>query len=85
MSDYDLRVERFVRDYLIESSGLASLPEFTNDDDLLAIGAIDSEAFLELMLLLEQEFGVEIDLLEIDPQNLVSIDGISKTIRSVIG
>lgn len=85
MSDYDLRVERFVRGYLIESSGLASVRQFTNEDDLLAIGAIDSEAFLELMLLLEQEFGVEIDLLETDPQNLVSIDGISKTIRSLIG
>ena len=47
-----------------------------NDDSFLDTGIIDSTGILELVLFLEQEFGLTIDDEEMLPENLGSIDNL---------
>lgn len=45
-----------------------------NDDSFLDKGIIDSTGILELVMFLEQEFGLTVDDEELLPENLDSID-----------
>ena len=47
------------------------------ETDLFATGAIDSLAFVELLLFLEQEFGVTVSLEEVDLETFRSVEKIA--------
>lgn len=48
------------------------------DTDLLVTGIIDSLALVELMLRLEQDFGVQIPVDELEVENFRSLDSIAR-------
>ncbi len=53
-------------------------PAAVGDDlDLRACGAIDSLGFVELVVELEEAFGVELDLEDIDPETLTVLGPLS--------
>ena len=52
-----------------------------NGDSLIASGTIDSTGVLELILFIEQTFGVKIDEEEMIPANLDSVDSIVAFLR----
>jgi acyl carrier protein len=49
----------------------------TDDLDLRASGAIDSLGFVELVVVLEETFGVELELEDIDPETLTVLGPLS--------
>lgn len=53
-------------------------PAAAGDDlDLRASGAIDSLGFVELVVALEEEFGVELELEDVDPETLTVLGPLS--------
>jgi acyl carrier protein len=54
-------------------------PSAAGDDfDLRASGAIDSLGFVELVVMLEETFGVELELEELDPETLTVLGPLSE-------
>lgn len=57
--------------------------ELVSDDvDLLESGRIDSLALVELIFAIEEEFGVELALEQLDPEHFRTVDAI---VRLVVG
>jgi len=50
----------------------------TSDTDLLVMGIIDSLALVELLLRLEQGFGVQISVDDLELENFRSLDSIAR-------
>ena len=75
------KVKTFIRDnFLFDSSA-----HIEDDDSLLEKGIIDSIGVLELVLYLEEEFGVKIKDEEVIPENLDSVANIEKLIKNKNG
>lgn len=58
----------------------AGVTDFTNNDDLLASGALDSMGFVELLVHVESIVGKKVDLTDLDPNEFTSIRGLSKSL-----
>ena len=56
--------------------------DFASSNDFLKDGLLDSFDMIELMQLLEREFDVVIDDMEIESDTFCSVDGIGKLIIS---
>jgi len=56
-----------------------------NDESLLDRGVIDSTGVMEVILFLEEEFGVQVQDDEIIPENLDSISNIKRFVESKAG
>jgi acyl carrier protein len=54
----------------------------SNDADLLGAGLLDSLALVDLLVNIEQEFGLEISLDTLEIDSFRSIDSIAEFIRS---
>lgn len=66
-----------VRGYILENLLFSSNPdELPDGDSLLDRGIIDSTGVLELVLFLEESFGLQIKASEMLPQNFDSVDAI---------
>jgi acyl carrier protein len=50
--------------------------ELSDDDDLLALGIVDSLGFVELVEEVQERFGIAVEDIEITEENFGSIDGI---------
>ena len=74
-------VKTFIRDsFLFDSSA-----QIGDNDSLLEKGIIDSTGVLELILYLEEQFGIKIDDEEVIPENLDSVSNIETFIRGKNG
>ncbi len=78
-----MEIEPKIREY-IASNLLFSDNGFGYDDDasFLQEGIIDSVGVLELVLFVEETFGVEVNDQEIIPDNFDSVDKLASYIRS---
>ncbi|HEB67160.1 MAG TPA: acyl carrier protein [Gammaproteobacteria bacterium] len=56
-----------------------------NEESLLDRGVIDSTGVMEVILFLEEEFGVQVQDDEIIPENLDSISNIKRFVESKVG
>lgn len=56
--------------------------ELNNDDSFLDLGIIDSTGIMEVVLFIEEKFGLEVDDEELLPENLDSINNLVKFIAS---
>ena len=60
-------------------------PSSADDDlDLRASGAIDSLGFVELVVALEETFGVELELEDIDPEALTVLGPLSEHVGAQV-
>lgn len=60
-------------------------PTTASDDlDLRASGAIDSLGFVELVVMLEEAFGVELELEDIDPESLTVLGPLSEHVGAQV-
>jgi len=57
--------------------------EFNETDNLIAQGIIDSIDFINIIGEIEEEYGVEINFLEIDPQKITTLKGLWEVINEV--
>jgi len=59
-----------------------AMPTPTRDTDLIAEGYLDSLVFVDLLLVLEQEFGITIQLEQLDFDNFQTINKIADFVES---
>jgi acyl carrier protein len=52
------------------------------DVNFISIGYIDSLDFIDIISLIEEEFDIEMDFLEIDPSELTTVNGLVKYLES---
>jgi len=62
---------------LIESEFSIDLSQVANNEDLLSSGVIDSQNFLEFMLIIEEKYRCKINPMETNLAELVTISGIT--------
>jgi acyl carrier protein len=73
MPDYKGSVRRFIEDtFILASNG----PKFGDADSFMEAHIIDSTGFLELILFLEETWGVTVEDDEVIPENLDSLDAV---------
>ena len=58
--------------------------EFSNDTSFLNFGVLDSTGILELIVFIESEFNIEVSDAEILPENLDSVDCVSRLVYKKI-
>lgn len=73
----DTNVHKKVRGYIVDNFLLGADDDITDSTQLMESGVLDSTATMELVMFLEESFGIVIDDDEIIPENLNSIDNIS--------
>jgi acyl carrier protein len=69
-------VRKVVTRFLARANPSYDISNLSDSTNFLDAGLIDSAKFLELVLLLEQAIGREIDFSEVDPEKMMSIGGI---------
>jgi acyl carrier protein len=57
--------------------------DFDIEDNLIGEGIIDSIDFINIIFEIENEFAVEINFLEIDPQKITTVKGLWETINEM--
>ena len=71
------RLEAEVRRFIVDNYILdPTVPELVGSDSLTGKGVLDSMGVLELILFLEERYGVRVPDNEMTPRNLDTIDGI---------
>ena len=75
-------IERDVRDFLDENFPLGEGFALDSGDSLLEAGVIDSLGVLELIDFLEQRYGVRVPDAEVLPENLDSIDNVTRYVAA---
>ena len=69
-----MSIEQQVREYILANHFFAGdAAALGNDDSFLDKGIIDSTGILELILFLEQQFGIKVGDEELVPENLDSV------------
>ncbi len=54
--------------------------EIRDDTSLVASGLVDSLGFMNLLMMIEERFGVEVDLLDEDPVEFTTLGGLSRVV-----
>lgn len=82
MSSEVAAVEAKVRGYILENLMFSSNPEdLSSSASLLELGVIDSTGVLEIILYIEDEFGIQVKASEMLPENFDSVDNMTRFIR----
>ena len=83
MSDTEIRAR--IKTVIIESLGLEGMTTDEIGDDMPLFGeeglGLDSVDALELMVVLEKDFGVQIDSEEVDPEVFATVSSLERFIR----
>lgn len=67
-----------VFEFVRERRRVDASPQIDDDTPLVSAEAVDSLGFLDLIAHLEQQSGQEVDLLEVDPDELLTIGGLAR-------
>ncbi len=75
-------VKKQVRDYVVENFLFGDTDvEFSDSDSFMEQGILDSTGILELILFLEETFGIKIEDDELVPENLDSLENIARFVK----
>lgn len=78
-----MSVEEKIRNYVLENYLFTNdQGALANSDSFLDKGILDSTGILEIIYLLEEEFGVKVEDDEMIPENLDSVDNIVKFVAT---
>lgn len=72
-------IHSFIVEELLPGRGIDAID---HDDDLLALGVIDSHGIVELVAFFEQRFGVTVADEDLTPENFASIASIARYLTS---
>jgi len=76
-------IEAKIRDYILENYLFTDeQSELNSSDSFLDKGIIDSTGIMEVIMFLDEEFGVSVEDDEMIPENLDSVDNLVKFINS---
>jgi acyl carrier protein len=80
------KLETQIRSYILESFLYTSdVSKLRNDDSFLEEGILDSTGILELLMFVEETFGVQVDDEEVIPENFDSVDRLMRYILQKTG
>lgn len=82
MSEFDREVRRFIADNFYVPAGVA---ELAGDESLTRTGIIDSVGIVELIHFLETRFGVDVLDEETTPENIDTVDNITRYVAAKLG
>lgn len=75
------KLETQIRSYILENFLYTSdVSKLRNDDSFLEEGILDSTGILELLMFVEETFGVQVDDEEVIPENFDSVDRLMRYI-----
>jgi acyl carrier protein len=74
-----------VRDFIIQNFLFGKSEGLTDSQSFLDTGIIDSTGILELVAFLEKHYGIKVEDAELVPENLDSINNISKLLEAKLG
>jgi acyl carrier protein len=78
-----MEIEARIRNYVAQNLLFSDNGfEYDNDDSFLQEGIVDSVGVLELVLFVEETFGLTVDDQEITPDNFDSVNKLANYIRS---
>ena len=71
-------IEHYIKDHLarVAKEKGVPLPELTPQSNLLELDVLDSLGFVQMLMGLEAEFGLELDLAELDPEEFTVLAGL---------
>lgn len=76
-------IESIVKSYILQAFLPGANPdELTTETPLIAGGILDSLATVRLVTFLEQQFGIEMEAFEVNPDNLDTLERIANLVRS---
>jgi acyl carrier protein len=78
------RFESAVREFIAENFLFRADVQVSNSQSLLETGVMDSTGVLELIAFLEQTYGITVADVEIVPENLDSIDNMTRYLSSKV-
>jgi acyl carrier protein len=80
------KLETQIRSYILENFLYTSdVSKLRNDDSFLEEGILDSTGILELLMFVEETFGVQVDDEEVVPENFDSVDRLMRYILRKTG
>lgn len=75
-------IKQQIRSYIVENFFFGDdRVKFNDNDSFLEKGILDSTSILELILFLEETYGIKVEDDELIPENLDSIDNIIKFLQ----
>ena len=78
-----MSTEQKIRDYVLDNYLFTDDQNaLKNDESFLDKGIIDSTGIMEVILFLEEEFGIEVEDEEMIPENLDSVNNIVNYIQA---
>lgn len=73
------QISQIIRNYLFENYLFGyDENEFSNDSSFMDFGVLDSTGILELIYFIENKFNIEVADIEILPENLDSVNSVSR-------
>ncbi|MGD8564656.1 MAG: acyl carrier protein [Desulfarculaceae bacterium] len=81
MDDLAEKINAFVRNRLVrlaQEKGLGP-PTLEAQTNLLDLGILDSLGFVQMLMAMEDEFGLELDFSELDPEEFTTLEGLVTT------
>ena len=75
-----MSIENKIREYIAENFLFGDASQLAADDSFLDKGIIDSTGILEIVMFLEEQFGIKVADNEMLPENLDSISNIARFI-----
>ena len=80
------KLETQIRSYILENFLYTSdVSKLRNDDSFREEGILDSTGILELLMFVEETFGVQVDDEEVIPENFDSVDRLMRYILQKTG
>jgi acyl carrier protein len=71
-----------VRKFLFEKFPACQKNDLKDEESLIETGIIDSMGMLELVVFVESDFGIEVEDLDLVPENFESVEALSKFVES---
>jgi acyl carrier protein len=81
-----MHIKNLIRDYILQNFLFTDNGDsLRNDASFLEEGIVDSTGVLELVMFVEETFGIEVNDEEIIPENFDSVDYLAHYVRSKTG
>ena len=76
-----MSVEAKLIDYIQNELVPGSLPDLAVDSDLVGEGILDSTAFMQMVLWIEEHFGYSVDVDDMTPENFGTVRNMADYLR----
>ena len=76
-----MNVEAKLMDYIQNELVPGLLPDLAVDSDLVGEGVLDSTAFMQMVLWIEEQFGHSVDVEDLTPENFGTVQNMAEYLR----